>query len=203
MTGVCLGSSSSPHDPVPCPPTRDEVKTLPLQNGNSMHPYFPWYGRIAGDGAQLAVVSVFRVRTTQNTPDTAWDPLSPFQSKWVPQSPQSHVEIYRGPGRVQPNQDWRARKNEVAAEVVVEQAVRIDIAMAGNVLPGFESIMPLIRVGDWVQCIDVVQLQNQPADDIVSKMNYVVRNISSSSNSWEKTLLCDVTPNSMTLGDEV
>ena len=167
---------------------------MPLGTRGTMDARFPWYGRTPAVGAMLGHA---QIRHISNDPawDTTWAPLDGTAAN----SPHLSPVVWTGRARIQPNVDWRARKHAVVGEVVTEHAVRIQIPFDGNTLPGHEGEMPLIGSGDWVTVTDVMSMQGVPSDDAVTRFTYTIRNIIGSSNSWTKTLLCDIIVNSQTV----
>lgn len=127
--------------------------------------------------------------------------------------------VWVGPGRVQPNKDWRARPKEVGGEFDATQAVRVQIpigknelgAVRGGQLPfgtlgfgegGFGGTLeqaPFVSYGpdpefakDFRVDIDYMPVTGSK---VMETKQLIVRNALISSNAWVYNLLCDVGTN--------
>ena len=107
--------------------------------------------------------------------------------------------IYRGIARVQPNKDWRARKQEYETEAVVEHAYRIQLAFDGQELSG-KGFPQVILPEDRVKVIEVASLRGVAIDPAIKNFDFIVRNSVAGSNYWVRTLLCDVLVDEQTNG---
>jgi len=183
---------------------------MPLNTRGLFDPRWAYFARPVATSGMLAVVEV---RHPTN-PAVPWNPLSDNESQRVFASDGAGLEgvllHYRGPGRVQPNNDWRARKQKWQGQLITEHAMRIQIDLTGNTLTGgnpdkdFDEQQPydagLMHVGDVIRVTSVAAPFGPPIEPIITKYQYVVRNVSSSSNSWVRTLLCDFVVNNVTPG---
>ena len=165
-------------------------------NTRGMDPRFAAHNARAVVGWMGAQVEVYRV-STPGTGTPTWDPLNDG-TKLSPVPTQERTLIYRGPGRVQPNKDWRARLMEWEGQVITTHAVRIQIAFAGNKL--IPNTFPLIGAQDEVEVSSVHGFKVPDESLSLTKLVYTIRNIPESSNAWQKTLLCDVTMNQVSDG---
>ena len=127
---------------------------------------------------------------------TQWTPFDSDPTKRaVPDADVLGTPLYLGRCRVQPNKDWRARRMEVGGEIVTDHAVRIQIDFTGNELvpDGITPVIPehaLVRVAPE----GVLTVGGLPVSNQIGLVDYFVRIVSESSNSWVKTLLCDMSP---------
>lgn len=111
-----------------------------------------------------------------------WDPFSedPEARVFATDQSISSVTHWVGPARVQPNKDWRARKERFPGQAAVDYAVRFQISLEDGTLPEMHT-------GDTIRVTNELPLP----DPLLSRYLFVVRNISVSSNSWVRTILCD------------
>jgi hypothetical protein len=189
---------------------------MALNTRGVLDPRFPFFARPVVAGAMLCTGTLYRV--TPNG-EVEWNPFDPDPTKWMPTDVVDLTPIYRGPARVQPGQDWRARQQNARSETLVENIVRVQLAFGANTLPGGvpegavpgadlfpsddlfpvtgESIStdPLVRVDDVFRVDTVHELNGQPVDRQLLTNVLIVRNITTSSNQWVRNLSCalDVT----------
>ena len=116
---------------------------------------------------------------------------------------------YQGSARVQPNNDWRARKNPLTGQNATEHAVRFQLDLTGNQVvnpnpsigtPPSQDIGTLHK-GDIVRIVDMASPFGHEVDAQLMAYQYVIRNISTSSNSWVRTILCDFLVDNVTPGE--
>lgn len=165
-----------------------------------MDPRFAYFARGVARGAMWAGITIARPTT-----DDSWDPKDPDSPEFT--GAYTYKNLYIGPARVQPNNDWRARKYRVAGELVTEHAVRVQLDLTGNTiktpdpLPGpldqsgdpieLPGDAGIIRTEDVIKVDTVAAPYSYPVDSMGEGFIYVVRVVSASSNSWVRTLLCD------------
>lgn len=157
-----------------------------MLNTRGMDPRWVTHHRSVATGWMAAQITVYKVAT--ETFD--WDPLNdPF--KRDPGVAMEQTAIYLGPGRVQPNKDWRARLMEEGNSIVTTHAIRVQLDYQGNTLGN--GSFPQIEAQDVLRVTDVFR------DDsgILTKWLFTIRNISVGSNAWVHTLLCDVEVNNL------
>jgi hypothetical protein len=173
---------------------------MALNTRPSFDPRFPFHHREVARGAMLCTGVLYRV--TPVSPGTSsWNYLATDPKDRTPGTSAPGVAIYQGQARVQPNKDWRARKQSSRDETYVEHAVRIQLDFLRNELreqlltKGITQTLneqPVIRVGDAFKVTGVHKsLDGLPVDTQLMEYTYRVRNITSSSNSWVINLLCD------------
>jgi hypothetical protein len=112
---------------------------------------------------------------------------------------------YRGPARVQPNNDWRARVKKWDGDIVTEHAVRFQMPLDRNEItnpermPG-ESVTALgiLHATDVIRILEPANLFGTDVDEEITLFTYVIRNLSLSSNAWVRTALCDIIVNNVT-----
>jgi len=183
---------------------------MPLNTRGLFDPRWAYFARPVATSAQIATVEV---RHPQN-PVVAWNPMSDDPAQRVFAADGAGVEgdylHYRGSGRCQPNNDWRARKQKWQGQLITEHAMRIQIDLTGNTITegnpdkDYDEQQPydagLMHVGDIVRVTRSADPFGPPIEPIIMRYEYVVRNVSSSSNSWVRTLLCDFIVNNVTPG---
>lgn len=132
--------------------------------------------------------------------DNGWNPLNPDGDTAFDES-SSNVDIrYIGTARVQPNKDWRARYIESPAQIPVQHAWRIQLDYDGNRSDPLQpnAVSPIYHelrdtpVGTMIRLISLGEGETVLRASMLSKFTFFVRNISESSNSWVRTLMCDV-----------
>lgn len=142
------------------------------QNG-VFHPLWFYHARPTVNSAMIATIEVFRA--TGELPE--WDGTDGMEDNLF-------ELIWRGPARIQPNKDWRARPREFAGEYTATQAVRFQLPIGGNELgPDVE-----FRKDDEIHLVEI------PVEgpDVQAGNIYFVRNALMSSNAWLYNLLADV-----------
>lgn len=161
-----------------------------LNNRSLLDPRFAYFARPVVRGAMWAGITVSQLNTVDN-----WEPNS-FDSEF--DEGFERVPVYVGPARLQPNNDWRARKYRVAGELVSEHAMRIQLDLTGNTIetpyplsPGMPGDAGLMRADYQVRVDSVFAPYGHPVDGIDKGFTYAVRIVNASSNSWTRVLLCD------------
>lgn len=162
-----------------------------LMSRSSQHPRFPTYPRPVWRGRMVGKVTVERV-TADAVGTVNWTPFDANPANRLPQAPHTGVLIYRGKARIQPNVDWRARRQNWRDESIVDHAYRVELDFLGNELPAYGGVadvgggaLPFIEMGDVIKCVEAVDLQ-------LLTYIYIVRNTVPSTSSWSRTVLCDV-----------
>lgn len=181
---------------------------MALNTRGLIDPRWSYFARQTVRGAMIATVEVKHPIESADQ----WDPLKGDVFGEVGQD--GVYRHYVGPARVQPNNDWRARKQSWPGQKITEHAMRIQIDLTGNTLAGgnpdkdFAQQMSydagLMHVGDIVRVTEVAAPYGAqyPVEPIIMRYEYIVRNVSSSSNSWVRTLLCDFIVNNVTPPEE-
>lgn len=144
-------------------------------------PRFPRAIATVGEGAFTCSVLVrrpVRAAGSQHNFDTGErGPSEPFQKLWS------------GPGRVQPNKDWRARGYEFGGETTVFQAVRFQLPLAdGKWEVGLDQAAMEFRDEDQV----LITATAFPEVEMIKRFVYIVRNPIVSGNAGLQNILCDV-----------
>lgn len=161
---------------------------MALANRTLLTPEWAFWHRNSVAGSMMCRVSLTSVSGRYNT---AWTPKDGFSNV----KPVDELEVYRGIARVQPNKDWRARKQKFETEAVTEHAYRIQLAFDGQELEdndGNPLPFPAIHAEDRVRVIQVQSLRGIEVDPAIKDLVYIVRNSVAGSNYWVRTLLCDV-----------
>jgi hypothetical protein len=149
---------------------------------------FSFAHRPVARGAMLSRVRVYRPAQKDLTDDVPeWNPFDPDAADRAPLGGSTFTAIYEGPGRVQPNQDWRARASSAREEVLTIHNTRVQLPFDGNELGAF----PTILLGDVVRVLSVFSLAGVPTDPNLTDYAHIVGNIVPSSNSWVRTLACN------------
>lgn len=165
---------------------------------------FPFFAREAVAGSMHCVVKVWHTETVQHTP--VWNPDADDPDEREPGSVLTKTLSYQGMARLSPNKDWRARSVELDGQIEVQHAVRVQLDMMNNLAakpvgwPTDVYWFPVIGPGDTIEVTKVAVNNGIPTDLGVADFNYIVRNVSSSSNSWVRTLLCDIIVNDQSHG---
>jgi hypothetical protein len=111
--------------------------------------------------------------------------------------------VWRGPARIQPNIDWRARVRDVGSEFNATMAVRFNLPVGKNELNGVVDDVghwiaygpdPSFGIGYVVRVIDAPVAGTQ----LLYGRDYTVRNALPGSEQWAYNLLCDTGTNSGT-----
>jgi len=158
-------------------------------NIRGMDPRFPFHHRNVVRGWMVATIEVLQLSSvTPQTAFTKWDPLNPnYAEQGTPTSRSLQTPIYRGQGRIEPNKDWRARKVEHDAAIETWHAVRVQVDLNGNLMP--EAVdgefLETPNAGALVIVLDCI-------DQEMVGLRYAVRNWLGTSNTWQRTMLCDV-----------
>lgn len=164
---------------------------MSLNTRAAMDPRWPFHHRQVARGFMLGTGVL--TRTQPLTPGTStWQPFATDPADREPVSPTLSTPIYRGPCRVQPNKGWRARKQSSRDETYVEHVILIQLDMMENELAGSDpKVLPVMRPGDVFTVTGVHTLNDWPVDLQVKDYQYIVRNITASTNSWVRNLVCD------------
>lgn len=105
---------------------------------------------------------------------------------WVPGTgiaAGAYNAVYRGPGRVQPNLDWRARDRKIGGELDATTAARVQIPFGKNELGADPHI---------AKDYQVVVLSSTGKDSAsLQDYTFVVRNALQASQKWLRTFLAD------------
>jgi len=159
---------------------------MSLNDRAMLDPRWAFHARPVVAGAMIAVGVLYRVSMTAlGVP--VWNPFATDVGDREPGSMQLFTPIYEGRCRIQPNKDWRARKQNWKDETVTEHATRIQLDFRGNTLGTF----PIVHVGDIFRVTEVLTLGGYPVDPQLTLMTHIVRNFTPTSNSWLRNLLCD------------
>lgn len=143
----------------------------------------PRYFRHAVPSLETDYVALIEITRDDVNADPVWDEDA---KQWVSQP---LPLLWRGMARLQPNKDWRARNRTWAGEETAEHAVRVQLNLYKNLLVPKEvwpAPMVDVKHGDFVT---VIRNQNDPSLEL---HQFVVRNSMGASDSWHRTLLCDV-----------
>lgn len=173
-----------------------------LNARGSIDPRFALHNRPVATSAMIAEVRVLH----PGSPVTPWNPFSDDPDERVFASAvgtKQYTPHYVGRGRVQPNKDWRARRYQWNIEAAADHAVRFQIDLTGNTITNAAKLYPEqksfeaggMHNGDVVVVSRVAAPYGIPLEPMIAQFQYVVRNISASSNSWVRTLLCDFVVN--------
>lgn len=84
--------------------------------------------------------------------------------------------IYRGEVRFVANKDWRARRKTTRGDTGVQHGYRVQVPI---------SACPPVHAADVIRIIDC------PPDMELAHYLFFVRNLTPSTNSWVRNLLCD------------
>ncbi len=151
-------------------------------NKRGMDPRFVFHHRNVARGWMTARIEVLSVSAA--TPDirfSSWDPLNPsYPEQGDPKTRAVLTPIFVGMGRIEPNKDWRARLMENDGAVSTWHAVRVQYDLTSNELT--TTVMP--GKGDQVHVLDCI-------DPLLDDYRFAVRNPLGTSNTWQRTLLCD------------
>lgn len=156
-------------------------------------PRFGYFARSVLRGSMWA-----RVEVRHNVTVTGGAVWKPAEGGVFTGSTDTSELHYRGHARMQPNNDWRARKVRWAGENVTEHAMRVQLDLQGNEvvsndpLPStFDGDAGFFHVNDIVKVIEIYAPYGHPVDGLNIGYEFTVRNPNASSNSWGRTLLCD------------
>ena len=172
---------------------------MALNTRSTLDPRWPFHQRSVVAGLMLARVEIAH----PNSLAMDWNPAVGD----VFDGTTSFALHYRGPARIQPNNDWRARKQKWDGQVVTEHAVRIQIGLDANEvtnpdpLPDPTQTVGLLHVNDVIRVVDSAAPYGHAVDSGIESFTYIVRNISMSSNSWVRTLLADIIVNDVSGGE--
>ena len=126
-----------------------------------------------------AVCEVFRRQGDVN--DYGWDietgslTLMDWESHEVTR-PDVYL-LYRGPARLAPNQDWRARVQATRGDHAIKHESRVQVP---------------IRTCPPVHANDLVRVLESPPDMELTHYLLHVRNMMMGSSAWIRNLLCDL-----------
>lgn len=119
-------------------------------------------------------------RRTGDVNDYGWDPVSGTLTVVDVDGNVSRPHmalLYRGPVRVAPNQDWRARTRTSRADSGINHEARFQVPL---------------RMCPPVHAHDIVRVIESPPDMELTHYIFHVRNVMGSTTSWIRNLLCDV-----------
>lgn len=166
-------------------------------------PRFGYFARPVLRGSMWARVEVHHVHMLDSS--QVWKPA---EGGVFGGSTDRSALHYRGRARMQPNNDWRARKVRWSGENVTEHAMRIQLDLQGNEvvsddpLPDtFPGDAGMFHVNDVVTVIEIASPYGHPVDGLNIGYEFTIRNPNASSNSWGRTLLCDFIVNNTTRAD--
>jgi hypothetical protein len=143
----------------------------PLNSRTSMDWRWPWHQRSVPIGAMKGVIEVFRreVESTEERYDAATGMIGVSEGLMC--------LLYRGPGRLVANKDWRARRHSVHGDQGVQHAWRVQLPQ---------------RECPPVHSTDLIRVVDNPSDQELTHYVFMVRTITPSTNAWVRTVLCDV-----------
>lgn len=160
-----------------------------LNRRSALDPRWLWHQRSVPIGHMNAVVEIFR-RPAQGS-DYGFDPASGGLT--IPDGEGGEkfpglILLYRGPGRIANNKDWRARVRTQRGDMGTDQAIRVQVPI---------RTCPPVHANDLVRAV-----QPEPDDPELGQYtlgdpelaHYIlhVRNPLMSSNAWLRNVLCDV-----------
>lgn len=175
---------------------------MALNTRGVLDPRFPYFARAAAVSGMLAEIEI-----NKPVKSDTWNPANGDVYSGV----YSYTPLYKGRARVQPNKDWRARKQRWEGTTFTEHAVRIQLDLTGNTIttpeplpdpqlgePGHTPLpgdAGIIHVNDVVKVTKVLASYGYPVDGMLMVYTFIVRNVVPTSNSWVRTILCDVNVN--------
>ena len=130
----------------------------------------------------VALIEFTRLDSEANTPPE-WDEEA---EEWTSSA---LLPLWRGMARLQPNKDWRARNRTWASEETGEHALRIQMNLYKNLLVPKDE-WPAAPVD--IKHGDLVTVTSNPNDPVLEGYQFTVRNSMGASDSWLRTILCDV-----------
>ncbi|MCP9209723.1 DUF6093 family protein [Streptomyces sp. NEAU-Y11] len=160
-----------------------------LNRRMSLDPRWSWHQRSVPRGHMNAAIEILR-RPGQGG-DYGFDPTTGGLT-----IPDEHggrkfpeiILLYRGPGRIANNKDWRARVRTQRGDMGTDQAIRVQAPI---------RTCPPVYANDLVRAV-----QPDPGDPELGHLvlgdpeltHYIlhVRNPLMSSNAWLRNILCDV-----------
>lgn len=145
------------------------VDAVALNSRLSMDPRWPLHHRSVPEGFQVAQVLI--VRRTGGEP--VWNPTTGVVTG------DDLETVYFGQARCQPNKDWRARRRNGENSPMVQHAMRVQMP---------SKLCPPVLWGD------IIATFTDPYNDDGDLERYVmhVRNPTESSNTWGRSVLCDM-----------
>lgn len=145
-----------------------------MRSTGIFHPLFATHPRVG-----IVTSMTDRIEIRKPTGDyPTWVPGQPMQ-------PGAYEVVYRGPARVQPNLDWRARDRKIGGELDATTAARIQLPFGGNEVNGGED--PFIAKDYMVRVLSSEAANSESLQDY----NFVVRNALQASQKWLRTILAD------------
>lgn len=155
-----------------------------MRSTGIFHPLFATHPRL---GLETSMTDYIEIR----------EPTGDYPT-WVPGEPigaGTYVAVYRGPARVQPNLDWRARDRKIGGELDATQAVRIQIPFGRNEVGATYDAGVIVNYGDdpFVAKDYIVHVISSQAESSESLQDYtfVVRNAIQASQKWLRNFLAD------------
>lgn len=165
---------------------------MALNTRSVLDPRFAYFARQSVVSTMWATIEI-----SHPTNNSAWNPAKGDVYTGALDYSTTH---YRGRARVQPNKDWRARRQRWEGESITEYAIRIQLDLTGNEVTNPDQLPEtnasndagMLHVNDLVKVTGVYSPYGVPVDGLIGAYKYFVRNISASSNSWVRTILCDI-----------
>lgn len=158
-------------------------------------PRFAFYHRGVPRGAMQAIGTLYRVPRLA-AGNTSWNPHDPDPAQRAPGPDTERIAIYNGPARVQPQLGWRARKQNWKTQQVTEAGFGIQLSFKDNTLadaPVNAGVQfPTIVPNDLFKVDSVLVWDGLEVDPELKDFDYIVRTVTPSSNSWVRTIMCDV-----------
>lgn len=140
------------------------------------HPQFKYHARPTVESAMRDRIEIF---------EPTGQP-----AQWVPgQGMTDNVWrlVYRGPARLQPDQDWKARDRNFASEHTAVLAIRIGIPVHGNELDPADPTAPFIAKGYKVVVID----PDPESAEWLEGSDLIIRNPLQATQKWLRTFVAD------------
>lgn len=160
-----------------------------LNRRSALDPRWSWHQRSVPKGHMNACVEIFR-RPSQGT-EYAFDPVTGGLT--IPDGAGGEkfpelILLYRGPGRIANNKDWRARVRTQRGDMGTDHAIRVQVPI---------RTCPPVHANDIVRAVtpdpnDPVLGQLVMGDPELVHYLLHVRNPLMSSNAWLRNVLCDV-----------
>jgi hypothetical protein len=160
-----------------------------LNRRSALDPRWPWHQRSVPIGHMNAAVEIFR-RPSRGG-EYGYDPVTGGLT--IPDGSGGEkfpelILLYRGPGRIANNKDWRARVRTQRGDMGTDHAMRVQVPI---------RTCPPVHANDLVRAVEP-----DPDDPDLGHLvlgdpeltHYIfhVRNPLMSSNAWLRNILCDV-----------
>jgi hypothetical protein len=137
------------------------------------HPQFFYHPRPTVESGMLAKVEIYK--PTGKLPE--------WEGPGKGMSDEGYELIWRGPARIQPDKDWRARVRNFGGEMSGIFAVRVQVPINKNELGPDRRFRKDYRV-------DIIEAPVEGTETLEG-MSLYVRNAVNSANAWLYNLLCD------------